>query len=131
MPSENYKRIWRAVRDRKQITCTFESRYREACPIILGYSADGRERVLVFQIGGQTSPQSKLPGWRSFSLADVRDLSLRAGPWAQGDSHTQTQSHIRFVDVDVNIPDTLTRPEPLPFGSPELRPPRRSSRPAR
>jgi hypothetical protein len=66
MPSENYKRIWRAARERKQITCTFESRYREACPIILGYSADGRERVLVFQIGGQTSPQSKLPGWRSF-----------------------------------------------------------------
>jgi hypothetical protein len=55
--------------------------------------------VLVFQIGGQTSPKSKLPGWRSFNLTDIHDLSLRAGPWTQGDSHTQTQSHIRFVDV--------------------------------
>ena len=31
-----------------------------------------------------------------------------------------------YVDVDVNIPETLTRERPLAFGSPELRPPRRS-----
>ncbi len=123
-PSSNYERIWRAVRERKQITCVFEGRYREACPIILGYSVDGRERVLVFQIGAQTSPRSKLPGWRSFYVAEVRDLRLSGGPWAEGSSHTQKQSHIQFVDVDVNIPETLTRSRPLPFGSPELRPPR-------
>jgi len=123
-PSVTYKTLWRAVRQRKQISCVFEGRYREACPIILGYSSDGRERVLVFQIGGQTRPGSKLPGWRSFRLAGVHDLKLRDGPWAEGASHTRTQSHIRFVDVDVNIPATLTRPQPLPFGSPELLPPR-------
>jgi hypothetical protein len=124
MPSENYRQVWRAVRERKQITCVFEGRYREACPIILGYSANGRERALVFQVGGQTSSRSKLPGWRCFNLADVHDLRVRAGLWAEGDSHKQTQSHVRFVDVDINLPDTLTRPEPLAFGSPQLRPPR-------
>jgi hypothetical protein len=124
MPSENYRQVWRAIREPKQITCVFEGRYREACPIILGYSANGRERALVFQIGGETSPRSKLPGWRSFNLADVQDLRVRAGPWAEGDSHKQTQSHIRFVDIDVNLPGTLTRSEPLAFGSPQLRPPR-------
>jgi general stress protein 26 len=123
-PSKTYKRIWRAVRERKQIACMFEGKYREACPIILGYSSDGRERVLVFQFGGETSPGSKLPGWRSFLVAEIRDLKLQKGPWAEGNSHTQTQAHIQFVDVDVNIPDTLTRLEPLPFGSPDLRPPR-------
>ncbi len=123
-PSSNYEKIWCAIRERKQITCVFDGRYREACPIILGYSVDGRERVLVFQIGGQTSPRSKLPGWRSFHVAEIRDLRLSSGPWAEGSSHTQTQSHIQFVDVDVNIPETLTRSRPLPFGSPELRPPR-------
>jgi hypothetical protein len=123
-PSATYKTIWRAIRERKQITCVFEGRHREACPVILGYSSDGRERALVFQIGGQTRRGSKLPGWRSFRLAGVRDLKLRDGPWTEGDSHTRTQPHIRFVDVDVNIPATLTRPQPLPFGSPELLPPR-------
>ena len=44
-PSATYRDIWRAIRERKQITCTFEGKYREACPIILGYASDGRERV--------------------------------------------------------------------------------------
>ena len=124
-PSATYKEIWRAVRERKQIACTFEGKHREACPIILGYTADGRERVLVFQFGGETSPRSKLPGWRSFLVAEVRDLKLRDGAWIEGlTRHRQPQSHIQFVDVDVNIPATLMRPEPLPFGSLALQPPR-------
>ena len=123
-PSAVYKQIWRAVRERKQITCTFDGKYREACPIILGYAADGSERVLVFQFGGETSPRSRLPGWRSFLLTKIHDLKLRDGRWVEGDTHRQTQSHIQFIDVDVNIPETLTRPAPLPFGSPQLQPPR-------
>jgi hypothetical protein len=124
MPSENYRIIWHAIRERKQMTCVFDGKYREACPIILGYSSNGRERALCFQISGETSRRSKLPGWRSFYLADIHDLRLRAGPWIEGASHRQAQSHIKFVDVDANIPATLIRPEPLPFGSPELQPPR-------
>jgi hypothetical protein len=123
-PSAVYKQIWRAVRERKQIICTFDGKYREACPIILGYAADGSERVLVFQFGGETSPRSRLPGWRSFLLTKIHDLKLRDGRWVEGDTHRQTQSHIQFIDVDVNIPETLTRPAPLPFGSPQLQPPR-------
>jgi hypothetical protein len=124
MFSRNYAKIWRAVRERMQITCEYQARYREACPIILGYSAEGQERVLVFQVGGQTSAGSKLPGWRSFDLSGLRDLKLRKGPFIEGDRHTRTQSLIRFVDVDANLPETLTRPTPLPFSSPELWPPR-------
>jgi hypothetical protein len=124
-PSATYIDIWRAVRGRKQITCTFDGKYREACPIILGYAADGKERVLVFQFGGETSPRSKLPGWRSFFVAAVHDLRLRDGAWIEGLSHRQPQPHIQFVDVDVNIPATLMRPRPLAFGSPELLSPRR------
>ena len=123
-PSSNYKKIWRAMRERKQITCVFDGKYREACPIILGYSSDGQERVLVFQFEGETSPTSQLPGWRSLFVSEISSLKLRAGPWSEGRTHMQTQPHIQFVDVDVNIPETLTRPQPLPFGSPHLLPPR-------
>jgi hypothetical protein len=42
----------------------------------------------------------------------------------EGDSHKQPQTCVQFVDVDANIPATLKRDEPLPFGSKELRPPR-------
>jgi hypothetical protein len=31
---------------------------------------------------------------------------------------------VKQVDLDVNVPDTLTRRAPLPFGHPDLRFPR-------
>jgi hypothetical protein len=38
----------------------------------------------------------------------------------------RTDLAVQFVDVDVNISETLIRGQPLPFGSPALRPPRKS-----
>src|SRR5439155_26532861 len=73
---------------------------------------------------GETSPTSQLPGWRSLFVAEISSLKLRVGPWSEGRTHMQTQPHIQIVDVDVNIPETLTRQQPLPFGSPHLLPPR-------
>jgi hypothetical protein len=127
MPSEVYARIWQAVRERKQIVFSYKGNAREACAFVLGYAADGRENVFAYQFAGVTSPGSKLPNWRCFSLADLKNLQLRDGEWYEGTSHKQAQVCVRFVDVDANIPETLTRPAPLPFGAPELRPPRGSS----
>jgi len=129
MPSEAYGLIWRATRERLLITCLYQTFSREACPIILGYKNDGREVVFTFQVGGKSS--GKLPrggAWRCLYLAEVRDLAVRAGDWREGERHSTTQHCVDWVDVDVNIPETLTRSAPLPFGSPELRPPRGSGR---
>ena len=126
-PSVAYRRFWRAVRAHQQITCIYGGHDRVVCPIILGYSGDGQEAVFAFQIGGGST--KKLPpagDWRCFHLADVTDISLRSGEWQSGTRHTRPQSCVRYVDVDVNIPETLTRGRPLAFRSPELRPPRRS-----
>ena len=51
-------------------------------------------------------------------------LTLKAGEWHEGTSHKHPQAFVKFVDVDINIEETLTRDEPLAFGSKELRPPR-------
>jgi len=123
-PSETYRLVWRAARARQQITCIYDGRYREACPTIVGYKDDGREAVFVFQFGGESG--SELPNWRCLTLAGMTDLRVRNGPWRGGSSHSTTQTCIQHVDVDVNIPKTLTHRAPLPFGSPKLRPPRRS-----
>ena len=123
-PRGAYRTIWQAIRERQQVVFSYEGQPREACPLILGYSATGKETVFAYQIGGRTSGGKKLPDWRCFSLAKIGDLATRSGEWLEGDSHKQAQSCVRFVDVDVNIADTLTRPQPLPFGSVELRPPR-------
>lgn len=123
-PSETYVLIWQAVRERQHILFDYNGQHRDACPIILGYSEDGREAVKVYQVAGGTSSNGKLPAWRDIYLDGMSGLRLSPGPWREGDSHKRPQAFVKFVDVDTNIPDTLTRPGPLPFGSPLLRPPR-------
>ena len=74
MVSQSYAKIWHAMRERMQITCEYQARYREACPIILGYSAEGQERVLVFQVGGQTSAGRHTTGQNPSSELDSSHL---------------------------------------------------------
>jgi predicted DNA-binding transcriptional regulator YafY len=122
-PSATYRLIRQAIRERQHVVFEYDGRRRDACPVILGYSDGGREAVKAFQVGGETS-KGPLPAWRDFYLDRIRALSTKPGPWQQGDSHKQAQAFVKFVDVDANIPETLTRPAPLRFGSPLLRPPR-------
>ena len=124
-PSKEYAVIWRAIRERERVTFVHDGKFRELYPVILGYSAEGREALMGYQYGGQTSPGKRLPGWRCFRLADVHDVTSRKQGWLEGGSHKRAQACVQFVDVDVNIAETLTRRKPLPFGSPELRSPRR------
>jgi hypothetical protein len=103
---------------------------RECSPHILGYRKDGREVVFVFQFAGESSSNLPRAGdWRCFYLAEVNTLLLRSGPWKTGTTHRTTQVCVELVDVDVNVPETLTRRGPLNFGSPELRPPRAAEPP--
>lgn len=125
IPSRTYGAIWQALRRREPIAFIYGGRPRVACPIVLGYAADGREAVSAYQVAGETSAGRTLPAWRCFYVAAIRRLKAGGAGWREGDSHKQPQTCVRFVDVDVNIPQTLTRPGPLPFGSPQLRPPRR------
>src|SRR5262245_10167258 len=125
MPSDISTLIWHAARRRQQTTFHYGDLPRECCPVILGYAADGREVLFAYQFSGATSSKTKLPQWRCFHVEGVGDLRSRAGYWLEGTSHTQAQTCVCFVDVDVNLPDTLTRKRPPPFGSGALRPPRR------
>jgi hypothetical protein len=127
MPSGTYEQIWQAVRGRRQLTFVYNRLPREVCPTIVGYAADGREVLFAYQFAGQTSSRSRLPEWRCFYLAEMRDLAVRTGPWHEGTSHRQAQACVPLVDVDANIPETLKRTAPLPFGSPALRQPRGAS----
>src|SRR3954470_7799929 len=124
-PSTAYRIIWKAIRARKQIVCSYEHHPREVFAHILGYRASGEEAVLVFQVGGESSKSLSPAGeWRCFDLDGIADIQVREGPWRGGSRHRQAQTCIRFVDVEVNVPETLTRPQPLAFGSAALRPPR-------
>jgi general stress protein 26 len=124
--SESYRRIWQAARTRKQITLTYGGHHREACPHIVGYGQSGQGAVLAFQFGGTSSqPLPRSGEWRCFTIDKVTDIRLRDGRWHSGKGHSKTQPCIQYVDVDVNVPETLTHGEPLAFGSRGLRRPRR------
>jgi len=126
MPSATYRLIWQALRQRRQITFSYHGLPRECCPVILGYAADGREVLFAYQFSGATSSKTKLPQWRCFYVEGIGDLRSRPGYWLEGTNHTQAQTCVRFVDVDVNVPDTLGADGPRPFGADAPRPPRRS-----
>lgn len=89
-----------ALVHRKQVTCIYQLRHREVCPVIIGHTG-GKERVFVFQFTGESD--GPLPGWRCFHVADVSDVRLRDGPWHEGDSHKIRQQCIDDVDLDVNV----------------------------
>lgn len=110
MPSANYRLFERAMRMRKQILCMYDGYPRELCPIVLGHS-QRQEKSLTYQFAGQS--KSGLPPegqWRCLSLSKVSDVQLRDGPWFSGSAHTQPQSCVEIVDLDVN-PNSPYRPK--------------------
>jgi hypothetical protein len=104
MASAAYNLFRKAILSEKQITCVYQGKYRELCPLIIGHS-EGEEKVLAFQFAGETS-SGRLPAggaWKCMFLAQVRDVRLCDGPWHEGSSHKQTQACVRDVDLDINI----------------------------
>lgn len=109
MPSAAYDLFLKAMRKRRQVVCVFQGRRREVCPVILGHT-DGRERVLAFQFGGESSHPLPPGGqWRCLTLDEVTDIALRDGPWHAGSEHGARQSCVAEVDYDVN-PDSPYAP---------------------
>ncbi len=132
MASAVYRLFEEAMRTRKQIVCTYCGRRREICPVILGHT-DGHEVALTYQFAGQSN--SRLPPggeWRCLSLSEVRDASLRDGPWLVGSGHAQPQSCVQDVDIDVN-PQSPYRPKRAlnkrPLNKRPLNRPRTTTRP--
>ena len=46
MPSPTYTLFRAAIRAEQQVTCTYDGRFRELCPHIIGTNKDGEEAVL-------------------------------------------------------------------------------------
>ena len=100
MASAIYRACFAAIQQKHKIVFTVEGRQREAYPHVLGLS-DGREKLFVFQTAGY-SKGGHLPGWRCFHVAEIQLLTATEDGWRTGDRHTQRQSCVRHVDIDVN-----------------------------
>jgi len=102
MPSSTHALFLTAMRERRQIVCTYQGHRREICPVMLGRTSL-EEAALVFQFGGATSdgPLRK-PDWKCFRLSEVRDAVLQDGKWHAGTDHSAAQSCMKMVEYDVN-----------------------------
>jgi hypothetical protein len=100
MPSPVYRLFRDAIVGRKQVTCRYQSFYRELCPHILGHTR-GAEVALVYQFAGES--RRGLPrGWKCLRLSEISDARLRDGLWHTGSSHTRSQPCVQNVEFDVN-----------------------------
>lgn len=109
-PSQTYRLFEQAMAERKQIVCTYDGYRRELCPVILGHSK-GEEKALTYQFDGE-SKSGLPPGgqWKCLWLSGVSDTELRGGPWHAGSGHSQKQTCVEIVDLDVN-PDSPYNPK--------------------
>jgi hypothetical protein len=101
MVSATYNLFRNAILGEQQVICTYEGRYRELCPHIIGTNKRGEEVVLAWQFAGESS--GRLPQWRCLRLANVRDARARKGRWHEGGSHRPTQICVSEIDLDINI----------------------------
>jgi hypothetical protein len=102
MPSEVHALFLAAMRERRPIACTYQGLLRDICPVILGRTGL-EEKALVFQFGGATSkgPLTK-PDWKCFRLSEVRNATLRNGPWHTGTEHSAASHCMKMVEYDIN-----------------------------
>ena len=103
MPSERYVLFVRAMLESKRIHCRYDGFRRELCPILLGYTNEGEEGALAYQVAGES--ESRLPpggDWRYLVLARIKNPRLRAGRCYAASEHRKRQTFLAIVDFDVN-----------------------------
>ena len=99
--SDTYSIVRQAILDKDQIVATYRGHRREMCPHAIG-SKDGRRQALFFQFAG-SSISGLPPGgeWRCIPIEGLSDVVRRSGRWHSGGDHTQPQTCVDLVDVEV------------------------------
>jgi hypothetical protein len=97
----NYDLIRQAIIDLKQVVASYRGYLRELCPHTIG-TKNGRKQALFFQFGGESS--SGLPPggeWRCIPVDEMTDVLVRGGEWHTDGRHSQPQTCIDEIDVEV------------------------------
>ncbi|MBH9537009.1 hypothetical protein [Novosphingopyxis sp. YJ-S2-01] len=101
--SSVYQMIRDSMEARKPFSCDYQGHRREVCAHTLGRK-NGEEKVLTFQYAGGSS--SGLPEggqWRCMFIAQISAVELIEGPWHSSDEHTQPQTCVDDVDMEVFV----------------------------
>ena len=101
MPSRTYQLFAEAMAAKRPIACMYQGHPRALCPVILGHT-DGAEKSLTWQFEGSGSRGPVRGQWKCLLLDEVSNAEIIDGPWRSGGEHSQAQTCVREVDLDVN-----------------------------
>ncbi len=101
MVGDAYSVMRAAILSIQQVVCDYHGHRREVCPHVIG-TKDRCDKVLTFQFAGG-SIRGLPPGgeWRCMFVDDITNAVARKGVWHTGESHTQPQTCVDEVDVEV------------------------------
>ncbi len=101
---ETYAAIRRAIISKEQILAVYEGRYREMCPHAIGWKS-GEAHALFYQFGGESSrplgPVGSPDNWRCLRVGELSNVRTRKGPWHTSHRHSEAQTCIDKVDIEV------------------------------
>ena len=102
VPSDTYNLIRQAILDKQQVIADYGGHRREMCPHAIG-TKNGREQALFFQFGGGSNSGLRNPerNWRCIHIDLPTSVSTRDGDWCTAHNHSQQQSCVGVVDVEV------------------------------
>jgi hypothetical protein len=90
-----------AILNRQQVVCEYAGFTREVCPHVIG-TKRGRRQVLTWQFAGGSSSGLPPEGmWRCMEVDKVTGAKAQNGDWHTGARHTQPQTCVDLVDVEV------------------------------
>jgi hypothetical protein len=100
-----YDLFRRAALEGKQLAFTYKGHRRLTCPHVIGQK-NGMQKALVFQFGGGSS-KGLPPGgeWRCLFISEVTEVELLNGEWKTGHGHSQPQTCVDQIDVQVFVGD--------------------------
>ena len=99
-----YELVRHAIIEKKIVVATYKRRRREMCPHTLG-STNGKKQALFYQFAGDSErglgPDGSDENWRCITLINLRDVELVEGEWHTGSGHSQPQTCVKRIDVEV------------------------------
>jgi hypothetical protein len=105
-----------AIIHRRPLAALYRGRRRLLCPHLLRWNRQRRLRVLCYQYGGDSEsglePRGAPDNWRCLAVENLSHLELLDGPWQTAENHSQPQTCIEEVELDVDdYPETPTSPQ--------------------
>lgn len=104
LPVDVYALIRQAIIDKKIVRAKYRGYIRLMCPHAIGRK-NGQKHALFYQFAGGSSkplsPDGSKDNWKCMHVNRLSEVSIQDGEWHTANSHTQPQSCIDRIDVEV------------------------------